>query len=191
MACELTKGRSLDCKTATGGIKAVYFAQHADVVLTRASGEVTDLEFAGGAPTTLFKYNLPRGTGSFTDTITGSAENGTVFYEPSVTFMLHNLSAADQNEIKLLAQNRLVVFVQLNAKLSNGHDLVVCLGSDNGLELTTGTAASGAAFGDMVGYSLTFAGAETLPAAQVADYTTNPFDNTAFNGGSAINIDED
>ena len=80
MACELTKGRSLDCKTATGGIKAVYFAQHADLVITRASGEVTDLEFAGGAPTTLFKYNLPRGTGSFTDTITGSAENGTVFF---------------------------------------------------------------------------------------------------------------
>ena len=75
MACELTKGRSLDCKSSTGGIKAVYFAQVADVVLTNPeAGLISDLEFAAGAPTTLFKYNLPRGTGSFTETITGSSE---------------------------------------------------------------------------------------------------------------------
>ena len=186
MACELTKGRALDCKTAVGGIKAIYLAQLEDVTLTQSSGALTDLEFPGSA--VLYKYSLPRGTGSFTETITGSVENGTVFYEPSVNVMLHNFSAADANEIKLLAQNRLVVFVQLNAKNSNGNDVIVCCGADNGLELTTGTAASGAGFGDMVGYNLTFTGAETLPAPIVADYTTTPFDNTAFNGGSAITI---
>lgn len=192
MACELTKGRSLSCKTAVGGIKAVYFAQVADVTLVNPeSGSITDIEFVAGAPTSLFKYTLPRGTGSFTETITGSPENGTVFYEPSVSIMLHNLSAADANEIKLLSQNRLVVFVQLNAKESNGHDTILCLGAENGLELTTGTAASGAAFGDMSGYSLTFSGMERFPVSQVADYTSTPFDNTAFNGGSSITIDND
>ena len=192
MACELTKGRSLDCKSSTGGVKAVYFAQLEDVTLTESSGAITDLEFNSGAPTTLFKYNLPRGTGNYTETITGSAENGTVFYEPSVTIMLHGVSAADQNEIRLLAQNRLVVFVQLNATLSsNGHDVILCLGRENGLELTTGTGASGAAFGDMSGYTLTFAGAERNPLAVVADYTTAPFDNSEFNGGSSITIDVD
>ena len=193
MACELTKGRSLDCKSSTGGIKAVYFAQVADVVLTNPeAGLISDLEFAGGASATLYKYNLPRGTGSFTETITGSSENGTFFYEPSVSIMLHGLTTADQNEIKLLAQNRLVVFVQLNARVSTGgHDVILCLGAENGLELTTGTAASGAAFGDMVGYSLTLSGLERFPASVVADYTSTPFDNTAFNGGSSITIDED
>ncbi len=194
MACELTKGRSLDCKTSTGGIKAVYFAQHEDLVLTPAvnsySGTITDIEFASGATSTLFKYVLPRQTGSFTETITGSAENGTVFYEPSVTIMLHALSAADQNEIKLLAQNRLVVFVELNQRLATGgNNVILCLGAENGLELTTGTASSGTALGDMNGYSVTFAGAERYPVSVVADYTTAPFDNTAFNGGSAITID--
>ncbi len=67
----------------------------------------------------------------------------------------------------------------------------MCLGRENGLELTTGTGASGAAFGDMSGYTLTFAGAERNPLAVVADYTTNPFDNSEFNGGSSITIDED
>jgi hypothetical protein len=189
MACELTKGRSLDCKTATGGIKFIYLAQLEDVALTQSSGQLTDLEFQSGAPTTLFRYSLPRGTGSFTENITGSVENGTVFYEPSVNVMLHNFSAADANEIKLLAQNRLVVFVQLNAKNANGNDVIICCGAENGMELTTGTAASGAAFGDMVGFNLTFSGAETLPSPIVADYTTSPFDNTAFNGGSGITVD--
>jgi len=192
MACELTKGRSLDCKSQAGGISAVYFAQVDDLVLTESSGSITDIEFAAGATDTLYKYELPRGTGSMTETITGSSENGTFFYEPSVTIMLHGLTAADQNEIKLLAQNRLVVFVQLNQRLSTGgNDVIVCLGRENGLELTTGTSASGAAFGDMNGYSLTFSGMERYPAALVADYTTSPFDNTAFNGGTAITIDND
>lgn len=193
MACELTKGRSLDCKSQAGGISAVYFAQVADLVLTNPeSGNITDIEFAAGAPTTLFKYNLPRGTGSFTETITGSSENGTFFYEPSVNIMLHALTAADQNEIKLLAQNRLVVFVQLNQRLATGgHDVILCLGAENGLELTTGTGASGAAFGDMNGYNLTFSGMERFPASVVADYTSAPFDNNDFNGGVAITIDED
>ncbi len=188
MACELTKGRSLDCKTSTGGINAVYFCQLDDVTALTGfdSGTITDFE----GVSTLYKYVLPRGTGSYTETITGSSENGTFFFEPSVTIMLHGLSGADANEIRLLAQNRLVVFVQLNARVSTGgHDTILCLGAENGVELTTGTGASGAAFGDMSGYTLTFAGMERFPVAQVADYTTNPFDNAGFNGGSAITID--
>lgn len=191
MACELTKGRSLDCKTSTGGIKAVYFAQVDDLVLTNPEAAlISDLEFAAGATSTLYKYVLPRGTGSFTETITGSSENGTFFYEPSVTIMLHGLTSADQNEIKLLAQNRLVVFVELNARVTTGgHNVILCAGAENGLELTTGTAASGAAFGDMSGYNLTFAGMERFPVSVVADYTSTPFDNSEFNSGSAITID--
>ena len=190
MACELTKGRSLDCKHSTGGIKAIYLVQLADVVLTNPeAGVISDLEFASGATTALYKYTLPRGTGSYTETITGSPENGTFFYEPSVNIMLHGITSADQNEIKLLAQNRLVVFVELNARLATGgHNTILCLGSENGLELTTGTSASGAAFGDMSGYNLTFAGMERFPLSVVADYTSSPFDNSAFNGGSAITI---
>ncbi len=193
MACEITKGRSLGCKSQAGGIKAVYFAQLEDLTLTNIeAGAISDLEFAGGATTALRKYVLPRGTGSFTETITGSAENGTFFYEPSVTIMLHSLTSADQNEIKLLAQNRLVVFVELNQRVATGgHNVILCVGGENGLELTTGTAASGAAFGDMNGYTLTFSGMERFPASVVADYTSSPFDNTAFNGGSSITIDVD
>lgn len=181
MACELTKGRALDCKDIVGGIRAVYFVQLDDITLTTSAGAVTDLDIAGsGSGDELYKYSLVRGTGSFTETITASAENGTVFYEPSINIKLHKLSTADQNEIKLLAQNRLVVFVETNAINAAGKRVIFCIGQTNGMELTTGTGASGVAFGDMNGYDLNFVGLEDSPALVVDDYTTTPFDNAAF-----------
>ena len=177
MACELTKGRQLDCRDIMGGVKNIYFAQHEDAtVTTGATGEVTDLDIT----TNLFKYALPRGTGSFTETIQPSVENGTVFYEPSVTIMLHKMTVGDRNEIKLLAQNRLLVFVELNQVQGNGQNVIWCLGKENGLELSAGTTQSGAAFGDMNGYNLTFTGAESEPCLLVQSYTTTPFDNAGF-----------
>ncbi len=176
MACELTKGRGLDCKDIMGGIKAVYFVQHEDATIAHSSGSVSDIDLT----TNLFKYTLPRGTGSFTETIQPSVENGTVFYEPAVTIMLHKMTVADRNEIKLLAQNRLIIFVETNATISNGHTNIWCLGVENGMELTAGTTATGAGFADMNGYNLTFTGAESEPCLLVADYTTSPFDNAAF-----------
>ena len=176
MACELTTGRSLDCRDVMGGIKEVYFVQHEDATIVETSGAVSDLDLT----TNLFRYSLPRGTGSFTETIQPSQENGTVFYEPSVNIKLHKLTVGDRNEIKLLAQNRLLVFVRTNVKDANGKDKIWCLGRENGLELSAGTSQSGAAFADMNGYDLTFTGAESEPALYVEAYTTTPFDNAAF-----------
>ena len=176
MACELTKGRGLDCRDIMGGVKAVYFVQHADATIVSSAGAVSDVDLT----TNLFKYSLPRGTGSFTETIQPSQENGTVFYEPSINIKLHKLTVADRNEIRLLAQNRLLVFVETQAVNTSGKNLIWCLGLENGLELSAGTSASGAAFADMNGYDLTFTGAESAPCLLVADYTSTPFDNAAF-----------
>jgi hypothetical protein len=190
MACELTKGRQLDCRDTVGGVKAVYFVQHADANINAAgagageepaSGTVSDLDITNsGSGDLLYKYDLARGTGSFTETITGSTENGTVFFDQSVNIKLHKLSIADRNEIKLLSQNRLIVFVELNQINSSGKRVIVALGVENGLQLNTGTNVSGAALGDMAGSDLTFSGQESYPASIVADYSTSPFDNTAF-----------
>ena len=190
MACELTTGRQLDCRDTVGGVKAVYFVQHADAGINGntagagiepASGTITDLDLSGsGTGQELFKYELVRGTASFTETITGSTENGTVFFDQSVNIKLHKLSVTDRNEIKLLSQNRLIIFVELNQINSSGKRVIVALGVENGLQLNTGTNVSGAALGDMAGSDLTFSGQESYPASIVADYTSVPFDNSAF-----------
>ena len=186
MACTaLTKGRGLDCNRISGGIKNIYFGVYdqftaplTTVGIVQANGEISDIEM--GTSTGLYRYTTPLGVASLSETITGSKENGTIFYTPTVTVILNRLTKEDQNQIKLLGQTKLVIFAELNATLANGHNVIVGLGVTNGMELNAGTMDSGAAFGDRNGYTLTFDGLEPAPFAMVADYTTNPFDNGAF-----------
>jgi len=188
MACTaLTKGRGLDCNRISGGVKNIYFGVYDKFVdpidgtgIVQASGEITDIEMVAGTGSGLFRYTTPLGVASITETITGSRENGTIFYTPTVNVVLNKLTKEDQNEIKLLGQTKVVIFAELNATLDNGHNVIVGLGVTNGMELNAGTMDSGAAFGDRNGYTLTFDGLEPAPFAMVADYTTNPFDNGAF-----------
>ncbi len=184
MACDLTKGRGIPCRNLIGGVKYIYFGQFDEIsTITTVASEVTDIEMGTN---TLFRYSVRRGNASVTETITGSTENGTVVYAPSLNVKLTGLSKEDQNELKLLAQNRLVCFVQLNQTLTNDHNVILCLGATNGLDLNTGTNASGAAFADLNGYDWTLEGQEFAPMQTVADYTTTPFDNADFTMGTIV-----
>jgi len=186
MACTaLTKGRGLDCNRISGGIKFIYFAVYDQVTsIPTANGEITDLEMGANS---LYRYTMPLGVASLTDTITGSRENGTIFYTPTVNIILNRLTKEDQNQIKLLGQTKVIIFAQLNQTVTaTGHDVIVCLGSVNGMELNAGTMDSGAAFGDRNGYTLTFDGLENQPFQFVPDYTTNPFDNGGFTLGGVV-----
>jgi|TARA_R110002050_G_scaffold234398_1_gene370312 hypothetical protein len=186
MACtSLTKGRGLDCSRISGGVKFIYFGVYDQFTapidgtgILVVNSEITDIEM--GAGTGLYRYTVPRGSTTINETITGSTENGTLFYTPTVNMVLNKLTKEDQNEIKLLGQTQVVIFAQLNEQLANGHDVIVGLGVVNAMSLNAGSADSGAAFGDRNGYTLTFDGLEANPFPMVADYTTNPFDNGAF-----------
>jgi len=194
MACTaLTKGRGLDCNRISGGIKYVYFGVYDQFTapiettgIVQASGEITDIEMASNV---LYRYTMPLGVASVTETIVGSRENGTIYYTPTLSVILNRLTKEDQNQIKLLGATKVVAFAQLNATLANGHDVIVGLGVTNGLELNAGTMDSGAAWGDRSGYTLTFDGMEAQPFPMVADYTTEPFDNAAFNFGAGNPIE--
>jgi len=189
MACTaLTKGRGLDCNRISGGIKFIYFGVYDQftapletVGIVQSSGEITDIEMDTGG---LYRYSMPLGVASVTDTIVGSRENGTIYYTPTAQVLFNRLTKEDQNQIKLLGATKTVIFAQLNQQLANGHDVIIGLGVTNGMELNAGTMDTGASWGDKNGYTLTFDGMEALPFPMVADYTTSPFDNGAFSGVS-------
>ena len=198
MACiSLTKGRGLPCDRITGGIKYVYFGVYDDFDSAAVTGEVfgtgivwsagaiTDIEM-GDASGNLYRYALPRGESSLTETIVGSTENGTIYYTPSISLKLNQLEADYQNQLKLLATTKLIIFAQLNQQYTNGHDVIVCMGPENGMRLNSGTDVSGAAWGDHNGYNWTFDGMEEHPMGVVTDYTTTPLDNTAFDINSIV-----
>ena len=186
MACTaLTRGRVLNCNRISGGIKAVYFAVLDEVLsitydstaAPNGAREIDDIDMGSDS---IYKYALPLGTSSMTDTIVGSRENGTVYYTPTINIVYNRLSKEDQNEIKLLAATKTIVFAQLNQQLANGHDVICAMGMVNGMELNAGTIDSGTAWGDRNGYTLTFDGMEALPFAMLADYTTIPWDQAGF-----------
>lgn len=191
MACTaLTKGRGVDCNRISGGVKFIYFgvldqftAPIETVGIVQSAGEITDIEMGSNV---LYRYTMPLGVASVTDTIVGSRENGTIYYTPTAQVLFNRISKEDQNQIKLLGATKVVVFAQLNQQLTNGHDIILGLGVVNGMELNAGTIDSGAAWGDKNGYTLTFDGMEALPMPAVADYTTAPFDNGAFTMGTIV-----
>jgi len=182
MACTaLTKGRGLDCNRISGGVKKVFFSVFdEDVSYTYDATNLLEIDAIDWNSTTIYEYVMPLGVASITDTITGSRENGTIFYTPTVNIMLNKLTKEDQNEIKLLGKSKVRIFAELNQQLTNGHNVFIALGMANGLELNAGTMDSGANFGDRNGYTLTFDGLEALPFAFLEDYTTTPWDQSGF-----------
>ena len=192
MACtSLTKGRGLTCDRIAGGIKNVYFGVYDDfdqavatgyvygTGIVEAAGEITDIEM-GDASGDLYRYALPRGESSLTETIVGSTEAGTIYTTPQLTIKLNQLTTADQNQVKILSMNKLIIFAELNQLNAAGKNVILGMGLRNGMRLNSGTDVSGAAFADHNGYSWTFDGMEEGFMATVADYTTIPFDNAAF-----------
>jgi len=153
MACTLTTGRKVPCKSAVGGLKTVYFADYGTLGdATIVGGEVTAL---AGSPA-LFQFDI-KGNSSLETAINSSRENGTTFYESTLNLTLTFLEKATQEELKLIAHARPHVFVEDY----NGNYFV--MGLEHGAEVTGGSIVSGAAMGDLSGFTLTLVAQETAP----------------------------
>ena len=188
MACTaLVHGRGLDCSRISGGIKNIYFAVYDQITsFAYDATNPAEIDTLNMGTNDLYKYVMPLGVSSLTDTIVGSRENGTIYYTPTCNIILNKLTKVDQNEIKLLGATQTVIFAELNETLSSGHNVIVVLGITNGMQLNAGTMDSGAAWGDRNGYTLTFDGMEHKPFSMLEDYTTVPFDNSGVTYGAIV-----
>ena len=168
-SCALSLSYDLDCRDAVGGVKSVRLAglqEYEALSATIVDGAVTVIP----ATATFYKYEQLKETSSLTETINGSSQNGTVYFTPEVVVVLSKLNVDKRNEIKVLAQQRLVAIVETN----DGSYWLV--GYQNGLELNAGSSATGTAFGDLSGYNITLSGLEadsmvSMTSADVANVT--------------------
>jgi hypothetical protein len=157
MSCDISAGRLEPCKNSVGGLTAVYFVNYGDATgYTYDSVDTDVIDNVAGTPTA-YKYEL-KGTSSFTQNINASRDNGTVFFEQVLELSLKKLTIKDHRNIKLLAYGRPQVLVEDY----NGN--VFYCGLKNGMDVTGGTIVTGAAMGDMSGYTLTLTGMEQVPA---------------------------
>lgn len=160
MACALTQGYSLDCKDSAGGVKNVWIANFSNVSgVTAADGVISAINKANNGR--FWKYEQYRGTAEAFEDITGSPENGTVFYAQTVNLAMRKMQASIRNEIKLLAAALTVMVVQ------DKNDKYWYYGESHGMDLNTGKISTGKALGDKNGYDLTFTGEEPSPAQEV------------------------
>lgn len=167
MACDLTLGRKEPCKDVVGGIQSVYFLNFGSITTT-FDGTNTDVIDDLGT-VSAFEYDV-KGNSSFEQTINSSRENGTTFYEQTLNLTLHKLTVQDHKELKLLTFGRPHVVVQDY----NGNAFI--MGLEHGADVSGGTIVTGAAMGDLSGYTLTLTGQELLPANFLEGATAaNPF----------------
>ena len=187
MACNLTKGLAVDCKDQIGGLKRIFFVKsYCKDIRANATFDGTDtnvMDTAGfanwdiqsGGAVTVFQYDLRPNLSSMTVNINSDPATGTTFFEQTLSLSLQKLSVAQTNELKLISYNRSQIFVLDN------NDNVFLLGMDNGCDISGGTAVTGAAKGDMTGYTLELRAEEKdpliwLPATAGGGTAKYPFD---------------
>ena len=178
MACGLNLGRKEPCKDVVGGIKNVYFVDFGDLGTVTEDDEITNMTGDSSNNLTAFKYEV-KGNSSFETNITASRENGTTFFEQTLNLTLHKLTKEDNKELKLLAFGRPHVVVEDY----NGNCML--MGLEHGADVSGGTIVTGAAMGDLSGYTLTLTAMERKPANFMdvnADITTAGYPFSEFAG---------
>jgi hypothetical protein len=157
--CDIANGLAEPCKSAVGGLDAVYIINYGDYAPSDITYDTTQTDQINdvNAVSSLYKFDL-KGANSFEQTITSSRDNGTTFVEQTLTVTLKQQSAAKHKLVKLLSYGRPHIVIRTRA----GQYFLA--GLERGMDLTTGVVSNGTAMGDLNGYTLTFVGMETLPA---------------------------
>ena len=166
MACTLTTGRKVPCKSAFGGIKTVLFADYGTITNVTIAADTKEATIVNADPAPVwFEYDV-KGNSSLETTVTSSRENGTTFYTQTLNLTLTYLDAKTQAELQTLAVGRPYIVV-----VDYYGNNFLC-GFDAGMECTGGTVVTGAAAGDLSGFTLTFEGMEETAPYFLADAVT-------------------
>lgn len=166
--CDMTSGyNDRTCTNGKGGIKSVLLFPLGAVsgMNVNASNELTAITVSGET----FLYKLKSNLSSYTAPIKVDKNNGTLFYEQSLSMILASDTKELRAEIHLLAQNEVVCLVE------NADGTIVALGLGEGLQVADANEyTSGVVKGDRKGHVIVMNGMENDPVPDVAGnvYTT-------------------
>lgn len=140
------------CTNGKGGIKSVLLFPLGNVATSNITlNEVTTLTVTGET----FLYKLKSNLSSYTAPIKVNKDNGTLFYEQSLSMILASDNKELRSEIHLLAQNEVVCLVE------NADGSIVALGFGEGLQIADANEyTSGVLKGDRKGHVLVLNGME-------------------------------
>ena len=195
MACDITRGRLIDCKDTIGGLKAIFICKaYSNNINAAANINTTEMTSAGfatwsccGGTVEVFKYDLVPNLSSMTVNINSDNANGTTFFEQTLSVVLQKIDHDTTNELRLMAYSRAQIFVQ------DQNDNVFLLGIDNGCHVTGGTVITGTAMGDQNGYTIEWAAQEKnaliqLTASAGPATAKYPFDGLSDEANLTITV---
>lgn len=160
--CLLTGGYTLGCRDNIGGVQEVYIGEYNGDSLTYVLGTDNIIGTFSGATVSFYTFEQEIETSSFTENGVFSIENGTSFYEMTLTISLHKLEAALRNKILLLGQGKWRIIVK------DQRGKYHLMGYQNPVRVSASTPGVGKAYGDMNGAVITFMGKEPVPAYEVS-----------------------
>jgi len=176
--CQVSGAFGLGCRDNTGGVKSIYIlgmdnttegkletVTHLNAPYT--DGDDTIIGITGSG--TFYKFEVFRQTSDFTENITSTPENGTVFYDQALNAVFFKMQQKTRNAVKELAKNPdLKIVIETNNGSEDGSAKWFLMGETNGAQLLSGNGQTGTAFGDMNGYMLTFSAQEPFPMSEVS-----------------------
>jgi hypothetical protein len=155
------------CTNGKGGIKSVLLFPLGAVsgMSVNTSNELDAITVSGE----VFLYKLKSNLSSFTAPVKVDKNNGTLFYEQSLSMILASDTKELRAEIHLLAQNEVVCLVE------NADGTIVALGLGEGLQVADANEyTSGVLKGDRKGHVIVMNGMENDPIPDVdPDVYTN------------------
>lgn len=163
MACNMTTGyNDRTCTNGKGGIKSVILFPVANVsgniVLT--DNEITTMTITGE----VFLYKLKSNLSSYTAPVQVNKDNGTLWYNQSLSMILASDTKELRSEIHLLAQNEVMCLVEK----ANG--TWVALGVEEGLQVADANEyTSGVIKSDRQGHVIVLNGMENNEVPDVDD----------------------
>lgn len=167
MACTLVSSFPFQCRDSNGGVQEIKVKIFSESVYTNNWTESSGSATASGAALTgWYTYFCEKATSNFEEAGTTNVQNGTSMYTGTVTFIYNKLQLAFRNELKSLGQARVWIAVKDN----NGTAWL--FGFSRGMDLASSSSASGTAFEDRSGYTLTFTGMEPNPMVSISNYAS-------------------
>lgn len=162
MSCELSAGYTKDDCASTGGTKSVtVFNTEKKDTYTVSANVVTALTLT--APAVAYKVTPDMASIDFTETVTRSRENNSIFFGSTCAITLKSDSQETRDFVDAISKG----FITVIQEKENGNNLVY--GAVNGMTVETSAITTGMNYEDLNGVVINLVGKETSIAPSIDD----------------------
>ena len=173
MSClSLSSNICRGCRDSAGGIKRIFAANLCEISAITHDVDSDGHDQGISAITNTgnwYELTPNKNSSNWVENINASVENGTIYYEQIITAVFGKNTQELRNTIEEIGQSELLLVVEDN----NG--VFWAVGENDGAIVTGGNSASGTAWADLNGWTLTLTAYNRTPASTVSSTLVSSF----------------